>query len=355
MSFFESTLNPDWHLASYHFDLPPELIAQQPTPKRDHSRMMHLPLETANLEHCRFYQIVDLLPDNAALIVNNTKVLPTRLIGQRETGGGIEALLVKERAPGEWEARVKRAKRIKPGERLSFCSNQIQAHAIERLNDGGWLLKFEDSGGLIEKLQQFASAPLPPYIDRSQMTENMRQQDQKHYQTCYATQPGAVAAPTAGLHFTPDILNQLQQKGIPIIEVTLHVGLGTFAPLRSQDVRQHQIHSEYFEVSPFNMKLLDQARQEKRRLIAVGTTSVRVLETLARDDTCSSGWTDIYIYPPYQFRWVQGLLTNFHLPGSTLILLVAAFYNRERILRAYRTAIAEQYRFYSYGDCMLIL
>ncbi|MBF0279557.1 MAG: tRNA preQ1(34) S-adenosylmethionine ribosyltransferase-isomerase QueA [SAR324 cluster bacterium] len=355
MSFSESASNPDWNLESYHFDLPPDLIAQHPTPLRDHSRMMVLPRDNFNIDHFCFYQIVDLLPDNVALVINNTRVLPARLIGHRVTGGGIEALLVKERSTGEWETKVKRAKRIKRGERLSFCSDHIHALAVERLDDGGWLMKFEDSENLLEKLQQYAESPLPPYITRAQEVEASRIQDNERYQTCYAKKLGAIAAPTAGFHFTPEILNRLKQKGVPIIEITLHVGLGTFAAIRNQDIRRHQIHSEYFEVSPDNLKLLHLARKEKRRLIAVGTTSVRVLETLAKTESGTSGWTDIYIYPPYEFQWVQGLLTNFHLPGSTLILLVAAFYGRENLLQAYRTAVEDKYRFYSYGDCMLIL
>ncbi len=357
MSFPDASLPPDWNLDSYYFDLPSHLIAQKPAAKRDHSRMMLLSRQTMDIEHYPFYEIVNCLPDNTALVVNNTKVLPTRLLGHRQTGGKIEALLLKEMVPGRWEAIVKRAKRIKVGECLSFCSDAIPAIAVERLENGSWLLEFEHHETLMERLEQFALTPLPPYIDRSVASEEDHGQDRERYQTCYAQQAGAIAAPTAGLHFTASILEKLQEKGIPIIEVTLHVGIGTFAPIHCNDIRQHQIHSEYFKISSANMNLLHQALKEKRKLIAVGTTCVRVLESLAQQEvlSASSGWTNIYIYPPYRFQLVQGLLTNFHLPGSTLILLVAAFYGRKKLLHAYQVAIENQYRYYSYGDCMLIL
>ncbi|MBF0287909.1 MAG: tRNA preQ1(34) S-adenosylmethionine ribosyltransferase-isomerase QueA [SAR324 cluster bacterium] len=357
MSLADSPLPPDWNLDSYFFELPSCLVAQNPSTKRDHSRMMLLSQQTTGIEHHSFYEIVDCLPDNAALVINNTKVLPSRLLGVRQTGGKIEALLLQEKKSGQWEARVKRAKRIKAGEVLSFCNDSIRAVALERLKDGNWLLEFENHETLMGKLEQFALAPIPPYIDRSAASEVDHGQDRERYQTCYAQQAGAVAAPTAGLHFTVNILEQLQKRGIPIIEVTLHVGIGTFAPIHCNDIRHHQIHSEYYKISPSNMDLLHQVLDDKRQLIAVGTTCVRVLETLARADrsTSPSGWTNIYIYPPYQFRWVRGLLTNFHLPYSTLILLVAAFYGREKLMHAYQVAIEQQYRYYSYGDCMLIL
>lgn len=317
--------------------------------------MMVLSQESVALTHCRFFEIVKILPENAALVINNTKVFPARLLGNRSTGGRIEALLLKEHSPGKWEALLKRAKRIKPGECLFFGEGNIKAVARERLQEGEWLLEFENHTHLLEKLTQHALSPLPPYIQRREDGLAAQKTDQERYQTCYAKKTGAVAAPTAGLHFTPEILEILRQKGIPIIEVTLHVGRGTFAPIHAQDIRQHQIHEEYFEISAAHMAALQQARKEKRKIVAVGTTCVRVLETLAKNPETLSGWTNAFIHPPYDFRWVEGLLTNFHLPGSSLILLVSAFYGREKLLQAYQTAIAHQYRFYSYGDCMLIL
>ena len=348
-------LPSDWKLDSYRFDLPSTLIAQYPAERRDHSRMMILSRETSEITHRHFYQIVDSLSEDIALVLNNTKVLPTRLLGQRKTGRTVEALLLRERTPGQWEALIKHAKRIRPGDSLSFCSGHIPARAVTRLPEGTWVLEFEQYETLITRLEQHAYSPLPPYIDRTSTPDVDKLQDRVRYQTCYARLPGSVAAPTAGLHFTPEILGKLEQKGIPLIEVTLHVGLGTFALLRSQDIQQHKIHAEYFEITRSNQLRLQQARDDKRKLVAVGSTCARVLETMARHETLVSGWTNLYIYPPYDFQWVQGMLTNFHLPDSTLILLVAAFYGREPLMNAYQTAIEQQYRFYSYGDCMLIL
>lgn len=345
----------DWDLDAYHFDLPTELIAQYPTVKRDHSRMMVLSRENSHIAHCHFFEIINRIPENAALVINNTKVFPARLLGHRATGGKIEALLLKENSCGRWEALIKRAKRIQSGEQLFFANDQIQAKAIERLTEGEWVLEFENDENLMEKLNRYALSPLPPYIQRTEEMSIGQKEDRERYQTCYAKNIGAVAAPTAGLHFTPEILERLKQKGIPIIEVTLHIGKGTFTPIHSRDIRKHQIHEEYFEISSSNRVLLQQMREEKRKLIAVGTTCVRVLETLANNETISSGWTKVFIYPPYRFQWVQGILTNFHLPRSTLILLVAAFYTREKLMPTYQKAIECQYRFYSYGDCMLIL
>lgn len=346
----------DWQLSSYHYELPTNLIAQNPASKRDGSRMMRLSQDHSEITHSQFHQITNLLPEDATLVINNTKVLPARLLGNRVTGGAIEALLLNERGNGQWEAMVKRAKRIKEGESLSFCEGHISAIAMKRMEDGHWLLEFDRHETLIERLQQYALPPLPPYIKRAP-DNSIQNNDHERYQTCYANNIGAIAAPTAGLHFTPDILNHLREKGIPIIELTLHVGIGTFTPIHVEDIRQHQMHKEYFEISEENMKALHQSLQEKRKLIAVGTTCVRVLETLAQTNRPShtSGWTDIFIYPPYEFKWVKGLLTNFHLPSTSLMLMVAALYSREKLMVAYQTAIEERYRFYSYGDCMLIL
>lgn len=357
MTNSNSQLPPEWDHDSYRFELPQSLIAQHPAAQRDHSRMMVLSKDTPDIGHQHFYDVVDLLPDNTALVVNNTKVLPARLVGVRPSGGQIEALLISERKLGQWEAMVKRAKRIKAGEKLLFCSGHVPAIAKERLDNGQWLLEFEEPETLMERLGQHALPPLPPYIERNTSSVSEQEEDRERYQTCYAQMPGAVAAPTAGLHFTPAVMEKLAAKGIPIIEVTLHVGIGTFATIRTKDIREHKIHAEYYEISPHNQALLKQAQEEKRKLVAVGTTSVRVLETLAKDAELkqTSGWTDIFLHPPYQFRLVDGLITNFHLPDSSLILLVSALYGREKLMKAYDTAIKEGYRFFSYGDCMLIL
>ncbi len=351
----------DWNLSAYDFDLPQQLIAQNPVAQRDHSRMMCLSRYNDRIEHAHFYDIVDRLPQEAVLVINNTKVVPARLLGTRPTGGTIEALLVRQEELGCWEALVRRAKRIKLGERLVFGEGDIEATAVERLSNGHWMLKFREPERLLERLDKSALVPLPPYIDRSNAPESQHQNDRERYQTCFAQNSGAIAAPTAGLHFTPAVLDQLHAKGLLLIEVTLHVGLGTFTPIRHDDVRRHAMHSEYFEVAPDSVERLHRALQDKKPVVAVGTTSVRVLETLAQSSISKpssdpvSGWTDIYIYPPYQFKWVSGLLTNFHLPSSTLLLLVSALYGREKLMRAYREAILQEYRFFSYGDCMLIL
>lgn len=348
--------NSEYNLDSYYFELPEDLIAQHPLPERDQSRMMFFSRQSGKIEHLFFYDILRLIPDDAVLVINNTRVVPVRLIGQRPGGGKTEALLIEEQKNGVWKTIIKRAKRVKSGQILEFCNHQITARALERTDDGSWLLEFDNHETLRQRLEQFALYPLPPYIDRKKATNEIHEEDKKRYQTCFAKKSGAIAAPTAGLHFTEDILSQIKKRNIPVIEVTLHVGIGTFTMIRNRDIRQHSMHSEYFEIDDNNFQKLRQAIIDNRKIISVGTTSVRVLETLAQNNFSQlSGWTDIFIYPTYKFKIVNGLITNFHLPQSSLILLVSAFCGKDNLLNAYKVAVEKKYRFFSYGDCMFII
>ena len=346
----------DWKLSSYDYELPQFLIAQHPTPRREQSRMLFLERQSGRISNHNFAEIVSLLPESSCLVINNTKVLPARLPGKRQTGGKIEALLIEEKYNGFWSAIVRKARRIKSGERLEFCGGQLYAVAQERLEEGEWLLKFEEPEHLKERLEKFGLPPLPPYIERREASDLQNEEDRERYQTCYASVPGAIAAPTAGLHFTPEILAKIRNRGIEILEVTLHVGLGTFSAIEVEDIRKHKMHAEFFSVTAQALEQLKKYRQNQKKIICLGTTSVRVLESLAQQNfKVSSGWTDIFIHAPYKFRMMDGLLTNFHLPKSTLMLLVSAFCGRDFLLTAYHKAVAEKYRFFSYGDCMFIL
>lgn len=346
----------DWKLSSYDYKLPQSLIAQHPAPKRDQSRMLFLERKSGKISNRNFTEIVSLLPESSCLVINNTKVLPARIPGKRQSGGKIEALLIEENNNGDWSAIVRKAGRIKQGERLEFCDGKLLAKAKERLEEGKWLLEFEETERLKERLEDVGLPPLPPYIERRNASDLQNTKDRERYQTCFATEPGAIAAPTAGLHFTPEILTEIENRGIDILEVTLHVGLGTFSSIDQEDIRKHKMHAEFFSVSSQTLRQLQVYQNNNKQMINVGTTSVRVLETLARQNfQDSSGWTDIFIYPPCKFKMTDGLLTNFHLPKSTLMLLVSAFCGRDLLLSAYQHAVAEKYRFFSYGDCMLIL
>ena len=346
----------DWKLSSYDYKLPQSLIAQHPAPKRDQSRMLFLERKSGKISNRNFTEIVSLLPESSCLVINNTKVLPARIPGKRQSGGKIEALLIEENNNGDWSAIVRKAGRIKQGERLEFCDGKLLAKAKERLEEGEWLLEFEETERLKERLEDVGLPPLPPYIERRNASDLQNTKDRERYQTCFATEPGAIAAPTAGLHFTPEILTEIENRGIDILEVTLHVGLGTFSSIDQEDIRKHKMHAEFFSVSSQTLRQLQVYQNNNKQMINVGTTSVRVLETLARQNFQeSSGWTDIFIYPPCKFKMTDGLLTNFHLPKSTLMLLVSAFCGRDFLLSAYQHAVAEKYRFFSYGDCMLIL
>lgn len=346
----------DWKLSSYDYKLPQSLIAQHPAPKRDQSRMLFLERKSGKISNRNFTEIVSLLPESSCLVINNTKVLPARIPGKRQSGGKIEALLIEENNNGDWSAIVRKAGRIKQGERLEFCDGKLLAKAKERLEEGEWLLEFEETERLKERLEDVGLPPLPPYIERRNASDLQNTKDRERYQTCFATEPGAIAAPTAGLHFTPEILTEIGNRGIDILEVTLHVGLGTFSSIDQEDIRKHKMHAEFFSVSSQTLRQLQVYQNNNKQMINVGTTSVRVLETLVRQNFQeSSGWTDIFIYPPCKFTMTDGLLTNFHLPKSTLMLLVSAFCGREFLLSSYQYAVAEKYRFFSYGDCMLIL
>ncbi len=346
----------DWKLSSYDYKLPQSLIAQHPAPKRDQSRMLFLERKSGKISNRNFTEIVSLLPESSCLVINNTKVLPARIPGKRQSGGKIEALLIEENNNGDWSAIVRKAGRIKQGERLEFCDGKLLAKAKERLEEGEWLLEFEETERLKERLEDVGLPPLPPYIERRNASDLQNTKDRERYQTCFATEPGAIAAPTAGLHFTPEILTEIGNRGIDILEVTLHVGLGTFSSIDQEDIRKHKMHAEFFSVSSQTLRQLQVYQNNNKQMINVGTTSVRVLETLVRQNFQeSSGWTDIFIYPPCKFSMTDGLLTNFHLPKSTLMLLVSAFCGREFLLSSYQHAVAEKYRFFSYGDCMLIL
>ncbi len=346
----------DWKLSSYDYKLPQSLIAQHPAPKRDQSRMLFLERKSGKISNRNFTEIVSLLPESSCLVINNTKVLPARIPGKRQSGGKIEALLIEENNNGDWSAIVRKAGRIKQGERLEFCDGKLLAKAKERLEEGEWLLEFEETERLKERLEDVGLPPLPPYIERRNASDLQNTKDRERYQTCFATEPGAIAAPTAGLHFTPEILTEIGNRGIDILEVTLHVGLGTFSSIDQEDIRKHKMHAEFFSVSSQTLRQLQVYQNNNKQMINVGTTSVRVLETLVRQNFQeSSGWSDIFIYPPCKFTMTDGLLTNFHLPKSTLMLLVSAFCGREFLLSSYQHAVAEKYRFFSYGDCMLIL
>ena len=346
----------DWKLSSYHYKLPKSLIAQHPAPNRDQSRMLFVDRSKGIVTHCNFTDIIKLLPENSCLVINDTRVLPVRLKGRRKTGAIIEALLISESGEGHWIAVLRKAGRIKQGEKLDFCDGKICAVAFERKNGGEWLLKFEEPESLKERLEEFGLPPLPPYIKRLKSNEIQNAEDRERYQTCFASKPGAIAAPTAGLHFTPEILDSIRDRGVEIIKVTLHVGLGTFTPIEKEDIREHDMHAEYYSISSNYLSKLKSFIRLQKPIICLGTTSVRVLETLALNNfEINSGWTDLFIYPPYNFRIVKGLLTNFHLPKSTLLMMLSAFYGRKKLLDAYRLAVEERYRFFSYGDCMLIL
>ena len=346
----------DWKLSSYDYNLPKELIAQRPTPNRDQSRLLLLERKSGKISHKKFTDIVSLLPRSSCLVINNTKVLPARLNGFRKTGGRIEALLIEENKNGEWRVKLTKSKRIKIGEEIDFCGGEITAIAKKKLEESEWLLIFENSVNIKSQLEKFGLPPLPPYIRRKEVNAKLNEEDRNRYQTCFASEPGAIAAPTAGLHFTPEIISKIKEKGIEILEVTLHVGLGTFNSINNEDITKHKMHSEFFSVPDETIKKIKFFKGNNKNIFCVGSTSMRVIETLAQNNfKKNTGWTDIFIYPPYKFKITDGLLTNFHLPKSTLIILVSAFCGREFLLNSYNKAVIRNYRFFSYGDCMLIL
>lgn len=335
----------------FDYYLPEELIAQTPLAKRDSSRLLVLDKKTGEYEDKHFYDIVDCLEEGDTLVLNDTKVLPARLIGEKEeTHAVIEVLLLKNIAGDDWECLVKSARRIKVGTIVTFGNGKLKARCIKEMDEGIRHFTFEYSGIFLEVLEELGTMPLPPYIHE-------KLADQSRYQTVYAKEVGSAAAPTAGLHFTKELLAKIENKGVHVAYVTLHVGLGTFRPVSVDKIEEHKMHSEYYHMTGEVADLLNKTKKEGHRIIAVGTTSTRTLETImtkyGKFQECS-GWTDIFIYPGYTFKGISALITNFHLPKSTLVMLVSALATRENILNAYKHAVDEKYRFFSFGDAMFI-
>ncbi|MDD6037969.1 MAG: tRNA preQ1(34) S-adenosylmethionine ribosyltransferase-isomerase QueA [bacterium] len=335
----------------FYYDLPQELIAQDPLLDRSGSRLLVLGKENGFIRHDVFHNITQYLTPGDCLVINNTKVIPARLFGEREgTGATIEILLLKRKENDIWETLVKPGKKAKIGTKIIFGGGTLAGEVIDVVEDGNRLIQFTYEGIFEEILDQLGQMPLPPYITHTL-------QDKNRYQTVYAKYDGSAAAPTAGLHFTPELLDAIRAMGVKIAEVTLHVGLGTFRPVKVEHIQDHHMHSEYYDVSEEAAKLINETRQAGGRVIAVGTTSCRTLESAAQEDgslCAQSGWTDIFIYPGYKFKLVDALITNFHLPESTLVMLVSALAGRENIMHAYEVAVKEQYRFFSFGDAMFI-
>lgn len=337
--------------SDFFYELPPELIAQTPLADRASSRLLVLGKTDGTIEHKHFYDIIDYLSAGDCLVLNDTRVLPARLIGEKVgTGARVEFLLLNRKSEREWEVILKPGKKCKPGVKVSFGGGKLIAEIKETVNDGNRIVSFEYDGLFENVLDELGEMPLPPYI-----TEKLADRDR--YQTVYSRHTGSAAAPTAGLHFTPELLEQIEAKGVHIAYVTLHVGLGTFRPVKVDDVENHKMHSEFYTITADTARIINEARQNGGRVISVGTTSTRVLETVAADDGTvseASGWTDIFIYPPYRFKCVNCLITNFHLPESTLLMLVSAISSKEIIMKAYAEAVKEKYRFFSFGDAMFI-
>lgn len=337
--------------SDFYFDLPEELIAQTPLQKRDSSRMLHLDRQTGEIEHRHFYELPEYLREGDCLVLNDTRVLPARLLGCRSSGGGVELVLLRDLGDGRWECLSRPGRKTKPGTELLFGDGELRA-SVEAVAEGGnRIVQFHYDGIFLELLERLGKMPLPPYIK-----EELR--DAERYQTVYSRELGSAAAPTAGLHFTPELLDEIAKKGVKICYVTLHVGLGTFRPVKEDEIEDHEMHSEFCVVSPETADTVNAVKKNGGRVIAVGTTSCRTLESFTDEDGTlkpGSRWTDIFIYPGYRFRCIDALITNFHLPESTLIMLVSALAGRESILRAYETAVKERYRFFSFGDAMLIL
>ncbi|HBM81276.1 MAG: tRNA preQ1(34) S-adenosylmethionine ribosyltransferase-isomerase QueA [Clostridiales bacterium] len=339
-------------LEEFDYNLPEELIAQEPLKQRDQSRLMILHKDTGKIEHRIFKDIIDYLNPGDCLVLNNTRVMPARLYGRREdTGGKIEVLLLKRVEKDKWEVLVNPGRKARIGERIIFGNGELAAKILSHTDAGGRIIEFEYSGIFEEILDRLGEMPLPHYIKK-------KLADKESYQTVYSKVEGSAAAPTAGLHFTKELLNNIKEKGISIVYITLHVGLGTFRPVKEENIEEHKMHSEYYMIDGLSAITINECRKKGGRIIAAGTTSTRTLETASRPDgimEAKSGWTDMYIYPGYKFKAVDCLITNFHLPKSSLIMLVSALAGRERILNAYNCAVMNKYRFYSFGDAMFIV
>lgn len=340
----------DFKTKDFWYDLPQELIAQTPLEKRDSSRLLVMNKETGELSHRHFYDIVEYLNPGDCLVMNDSRVLPARLLGNRPTGGAVELLLLRDLGDKKWECLAKPGKKLRPGQEVIFGNGELTATVEEVQEDGNRIVRFHYEGIFLEILEHLGKMPLPPYIQAEL-------QDQERYQTVYSRETGSAAAPTAGLHFTKELLEQIEKKGVTLAYVTLHVGLGTFRPVKAEQISQHHMHSELCMMSQETAQLLNDTRKRGGRIVCVGTTSCRTLESLVNPDGTfeeKSKWTDIFIYPGYTFRAMDALITNFHLPESTLVMLVSAFAGRDHILHAYEEAVKERYRFFSFGDAMLL-
>jgi S-adenosylmethionine:tRNA ribosyltransferase-isomerase len=339
-------------IEAFDYHLPERLIAQTPLKNRDESRLLVLGRKSGNIEHKQFKNVIDHLESGDTLVLNDTRVMPARLFGLKEdTGAKVEMLMLTQIEGNDWEVLLKPAKRIRIGNKLSFGEGKIVAECIEELDQGGRIMRLHYEGILQERLDELGEMPLPPYIKE-------RLDDPDRYQTVYAKATGSAAAPTAGLHFTDDLLNQIKAKGIHIAFITLHVGLGTFRPVSVDNIDDHEMHSEYYQMDEDTAKLLNETKANGKRIISVGTTSTRTLETIMQSNdqfVAKSGWTDIFIFPGFEYKAIDGLITNFHLPKSTLVMLVSAFSTRDFIINAYQQAVEAEYRFFSFGDAMLII
>lgn len=337
--------------SDFYYELPEELIAQTPLEHRDHSRLLTLNRETGKTGHHHFYELPEFLKPGDCLVLNNSRVIPARLLGHREpTGGAVELLLLKDLGDNTWECLAKPGRKCRIGTELSFGDGRLTAKVVGDGDDGNKLVQFFFTGIFLEVLAELGKMPLPPYI-REEL------EDGERYQTVYSKINGSAAAPTAGLHFTPELLQQIEEKGVRLAYVTLHVGLGTFRPVKADEITDHHMHSEFCEISQETADILNETRRQGGRIVCVGTTSCRTIESLANDNGTfveRSGWTEIFIYPGYRFKAMDALVTNFHLPESTLVMLVSAFAGREHVLAAYAEAVKERYRFFSFGDAMFI-
>ncbi len=334
----------------FSFDLPEELIAQTPLQRRDGSRLLHLDKRSGAVEHAHFYDLPRYLRPGDCLVLNDSRVLPARLIGSRASGGSVELVLLRDLGEGKWECLSRPGRKTRPGTELSFGEGELTATVLEVTEGGNRIVQFAYEGIFLEVLERLGKMPLPPYIKEEL-------QDAERYQTVYSRELGSAAAPTAGLHFTKELLAQIEAMGVKVAYVTLHVGLGTFRPVKEEEIEDHEMHAEYCIIPQETADKVNTCRKNGGRVIAVGTTSCRTLESCASEDgilKASKGWTDIFIYPGYRFRCVDALVTNFHLPESTLIMLVSALAGREQILKAYDEAVRERYRFFSFGDAMFI-
>ena len=336
--------------SDFNFELPQELIAQTPLERRDASRLMSLDKATGETGHYHFYDLPKFLNPGDCLVLNDSRVLPARLIGHRPTGGVCEVLLLTDKGDGVWECLVRPGRKLRPGARVSFGEGELSADIEAELADGKRLVRFHYQGIFLEVLERLGRMPLPPYI-------KAELQDNERYQTVYSRVTGSAAAPTAGLHFTPELLEQIRGMGVRVCYVTLHVGLGTFRPVKAEDIQDHEMHAEFCAIPQETADIINQTKKEGGRVVCVGTTSCRTVESFAGEDgtmSARSGWTSIFIYPGYRFKVLDALITNFHLPESTLIMLVSALAGREHVLAAYREAVEQRYRFFSFGDAMFI-